>query len=98
MKVPLIISNHSELENIAKDFNSKFVHIDTFKTDKSIVEDQFLNLLKEYEIDLVVLAKYMQILSDSFLKKVSSNNKYSPFFLTCILRGRQPYHRAWREV
>ena len=47
MKVPLIISNHSDLENIANDFNAKFVHVDTFKTDKSIVEDQFLNLLKE---------------------------------------------------
>jgi len=55
MKVPLIISNHSDLENIANDFNAKFVYIDTFKTDKSIVEDQFLNLLKEYDIDLVVL-------------------------------------------
>ena len=43
MKVPLIISNHSHLENIANDFNAKFVHIDTFKTDKSIVEDQILN-------------------------------------------------------
>jgi len=47
MKVPLIISNHSHLENIANDFNAKFVYIDTFKTDKTIVEDQFLNLLKE---------------------------------------------------
>jgi len=46
MKVPLIISNHSDLENIANDFNAKFVHIDTFKTHKSIVEDQFLHLLK----------------------------------------------------
>ena len=43
MKVPLIISNHSHFENIANDFNAKFVHIDTFKTDKTIVEDQFLN-------------------------------------------------------
>jgi len=56
MRVPLIVSNHSDLENIANDFNAKFVYIDTFKTDKTIVEDQFLNLLKEYEIDLVVLA------------------------------------------
>ena len=54
------------LKILSNDFNAKFVHIDTFKTDKSIVEDQFLHLLKEYEIDLVVLAKYMQILSDSF--------------------------------
>jgi len=96
MKVPLIISNHSDLENIANDFNAKFVHIDTFKIDKSIVEDQFLNLLKEYEIDLVVLAKYMQILSHSFLKKFSSiiNIHHS---LLPAFKGGQPYHRAWKR-
>jgi len=91
MKVPLIISNHSDLENIANDFNAKFVHIDTFKTDKSIVEDQFLHLLKEYEIDLVVLAKYMQILSDSFLKKFSSIINIHHSFLPAF-KGGQPYH------
>ncbi len=96
MKVPLIISNHSDLENIANDFNAKFVHIDTFKTDKSIVEDQFLHLLKEYEIDLVVLAKYMQILSDSFLKKFSSIINIHHSFLPAF-KGGQPYHRAWKR-
>ena len=96
MKVPLIISNHSDLENIANDFNAKFVHINTFKIDKSIVEDQFLNLLKEYEIDLVVLAKYMQILSDSFLKKFSSIINIHHSFLPAF-KGGQPYHRAWKR-
>ena len=92
----LIISNHSDLENIANDFNAKFVHIDTFKTDKTIVEDQFLNLLKEYQIDLVVLAKYMQILSDSFLKKFSSIINIHHSFLPAF-KGGQPYHRAWKR-
>jgi len=96
MKVPLIISNHSDLENIANDFNAKFVYIDTFKIDKSIVEDQFLNLLKEYEIDLVVLAKYMQILSDSFLKNFSSIINIHHSFLPAF-KGGQPYHRAWKR-
>ncbi len=96
MKVPLIISNHSDLENIANDFNAKFVHVDTFKTDKSIVEDQFLNLLKEYEVDLVVLAKYMQILSDSFLQKFSSIINIHHSFLPAF-KGGQPYHRAWKR-
>jgi len=96
MKVPLIISNHSDLENIANDFNAKFVHIDTFNTDKSIVEDQFLNLLKKHEIDLVVLAKYMQILSDSFLKKFSSIIYIHHSFLPAF-KGGQPYHRAWKR-
>jgi len=96
MKVPLIISNHSHLENIADDFNAKFVHIDTFNIEKSDVEDQFLNLLKEYEIDLVVLAKYMQILSDSFLKNFSSIINIHHSFLPAF-KGGQPYHRAWKR-
>jgi len=96
MKVPLIISNHSDLENIANDFNAKFVHIDTFSIDKSDVEDQFLSLLKEYEIALVVLAKYMQILSDSFLKQFSSIINIHHSFLPAF-KGAQPYHRAWKR-
>jgi len=87
---------YKEFEKIANDFNAKFVHIDTFKIDKSVVEDQFLNLLKEYEIDLVVLAKYMQILSDSFLKKFSSIINIHHSFLPAF-KGAQPYHRAWKR-
>ncbi len=96
MKVPLIISNHSDLENIANDFNAKFVHIDTSRFDKSYVEDQFLSLLKEYEVDIVVLAKYMQILSDSFLKQFSSIINIHHSFLPAF-KGAQPYHRAWKR-
>ena len=69
---------------------------DIIKEDKSIIEDQFLNLLKEYEIDLVVLAKYMQILSDSFLKKFSSIINIHHSFLPAF-KGGQPYHRAWKR-
>jgi formyltetrahydrofolate deformylase len=96
MKVPLIVSNHSDLVNIANDFNAKFVYIDTFNIDKSVVEDQFFNLIKEYEIDLVVLAKYMQILSDSFLTKFSSIINIHHSFLPAF-KGAQPYHRAWKR-
>jgi len=96
MKVPIIISNHSDLENIANDFNAKFIYIDTFNIDKSVVEDQFLNLLRKYEIDLVVLAKYMQILSDSFLKQFSSIINIHHSFLPAF-KGAQPYHRAWKR-
>ena len=96
MNVPLIISNHSDLENIASDFNSKFVYIDTLNNNKSDVENQFLNLLEEYDIDLVVLAKYMQILSDSFLQNFSSIINIHHSFLPAF-KGAQPYHRAWKR-
>ena len=96
MNVPLIISNHPDLKNIANDFNSKFVYIDTFNSVKSDVEGHILTLLEKYEINLVVLAKYMQILSDSFLEQFSSIINIHHSFLPAF-KGGQPYHRAWKR-
>ena len=96
MNVPLIISNHPDLENIAKDFNAKFVCIDTSNCSKSSVEQQILNLLKDFDVELVVLAKYMQILSDSFLDSYSSIINIHHSFLPAF-KGAQPYHRAWKR-
>ena len=96
MNVPLIISNHPDLENIAKDFKAQFVCIDTTNSPKSSVEKQILNLLKDFDIELVVLAKYMQILSDSFLDNYSSIINIHHSFLPAF-KGGQPYHRAWKR-
>ena len=96
MKVPLIISNHPDLENIAKDFNAEFFYFDTFNIEKSLVERKILSLIKQFDIDLVVLAKYMQILSDSFLEEFSSVINIHHSFLPAF-KGSQPYHRAWKR-
>jgi len=96
MNIPLIISNHPDLENIAKDFNAQFFYIDTVNNSKSSVEKQILFLLKDFDIELVVLAKYMQILSDSFLKNYSSIINIHHSFLPAF-KGAQPYHRAWKR-
>ena len=96
MNVPLIISNHPDLENIAKDFKAQFVCIDTTNLSKASVEKQILNLLKDFDIELVVLAKYMQILSDSFLDNYSSIINIHHSFLPAF-KGGQPYHRAWKR-
>ena len=96
MNVPLIISNHPDLENIAKDFKAQFVCIDTTNLSKASVEKQILNLLKDFDIEFVVLAKYMQILSDSFLENYSSIINIHHSFLPAF-KGAQPYHRAWKR-
>ena len=96
MNVPLIISNHPDLENIAKDFNAKFFFIDTSNCSKLSVEKQILSLLKDFDVELVVLAKYMQILSDSFLDNFSSIINIHHSFLPAF-KGAQPYHRAWKR-
>ena len=96
MNVPLIISNHPDLEYIAKDFNAKFIYYDLVKEQKSEIESKILDQLKFFKINLVVLAKYMQILSDSFLKEYSSIINIHHSFLPAF-KGSQPYHRAWKR-
>ena len=96
MNVPLIISNHPDLENIARDFNAKFFFIDTSNCSKLSVEKQILSLLKDFDVELVVLAKYMQILSNSFLDNFSSIINIHHSFLPAF-KGAQPYHRAWKR-
>ncbi len=96
MKVPLIISNHRELEYIANDFKSKFYYFDTFNNSKINIEHKILELLNDFDIKLVVLAKYMQILSEPFLHNFSSIINIHHSFLPAF-KGSQPYHRAWKR-
>tara|TARA_B100000900_G_scaffold269962_1_gene230540 strand:+ start:1519 stop:2373 length:855 start_codon:yes stop_codon:yes gene_type:complete len=96
MKVPLIISNHPDLEEIAQGFRAKFIYYDLLNTQKSNIETQILKELKAYDIKLVILAKYMQILSESFLKEFSSIINIHHSFLPAF-KGSQPYHRAWQR-
>jgi len=96
MKVPIIISNHPDMKDIANDFNAEFFFFDSSKIPKAELERKILKLITEYNINLVVLAKYMQILSDSFLKEFSSIINIHHSFLPAF-KGSQPYHRAWKR-
>ena len=96
MNVPLVISNHSDLEQICSGFDIPFKHIEVDKNNKADSESKILDLLNEYKIDLGVLAKYMQILSGSFLEKfphlINIHHSFLPAF-----KGAQPYHQAWER-
>ena len=96
MKVPLVISNHSDLEEICLGFDIPFKLIEVDKNNKVASERRILDLLNEYEIDLGVLAKYMQILSGSFLEHfphlINIHHSFLPAF-----KGAQPYHQAWER-
>ena len=96
MKVPLIISNHPDLEEIAQGFKAKFIYYDLLNTQKSNIETQILKELKSHDIKLVILAKYMQILSESFLNEFSEIINIHHSFLPAF-KGSQPYHRAWKR-
>ena len=96
MRVPVVISNHSNLEEVCKGFNVPFKLVEVDKNNKLESENQILDLLIEYKIDLGVLAKYMQILSGSFLEKfpylINIHHSFLPAF-----KGAQPYHQAWER-
>ncbi|MDZ7968158.1 MAG: formyltetrahydrofolate deformylase [Nostoc sp. DedSLP03] len=95
-EIPLIISNHSNLKVVAKQFNIDFQHIPITKDNKSEQEIQQLELLHQYKIDLVVLAKYMQIVSANFINQfpqiINIHHSFLPAFI-----GANPYHRAFER-
>ncbi len=96
MNVPLIISNHNTLRESCNQFKVEFNCIPIDAESKLSSEKMILDSLVNHNIDLVVLAKYMQILSDSFLKKFSSIINIHHSFLPAF-KGGQPYHRAWKR-
>ena len=97
MQVPLVVSNHTSLQGLVEDFGARFVHLPlTSSDDKAAVEQAQLDLLAEHAIELVVLAKYMQVLSPAFLQRFDAVINIHHSFLPAF-KGAQPYHRAWER-
>jgi formyltetrahydrofolate deformylase len=105
MVVPLVISNHPDLEPLARGFGATYLHLPMIAATKAEVEQEQLRLLAEHQIELVVLAKYMQVLSPAFLERygaagqgsgsqqvINIHHSFLPAF-----KGAQPYHRAWER-
>lgn len=93
-EIALVVSNHADLRPVAEQFGIPYHELPKNKETKAAVERQELDLLKRERIDLVVLARYMQILSDDFIRGFSGsviNIHHS--FLPAFIGGR-PYHQA----
>lgn len=95
-EIPVIISNHSELAHIATSFHIPFFQVDPFKG-KEEYEKDLESILKHYNIDLVVLARYMQVLSAGFCERwankvINIHHGFLPAF-----KGAKPYHQAWQK-
>lgn len=92
----LIISNHTDLKPIADQFKIDFHYISITQETKVEQEAKQIDLLKQYNIDLVVLAKYMQILSADFVQKfpkvINIHHSFLPAF-----PGANPYQRAYKR-
>ena len=91
--IPLIISNQPDLYPIANQFGIEFYHTPINSTNKVQQEAKQLELLREYQIDLVILAKYMQVLTPDFVNffpnVINIHHSFLPAFA-----GANPYNRA----
>ncbi len=97
VEIPVIVSNHIDLEHIAKKFNIPFEYIPITAENKAAQEEKELELLKHYEIDFIVLARYMQILSNKIVavythKVINIHHSFLPAF-----PGAKPYHSAHKR-
>jgi formyltetrahydrofolate deformylase len=92
IEIPAVVSNHSDLKTLVESHGIRF--IDQSKLAKSEAEAEISELVTELEIDLVVLARYMQILTKEFCEKmvgriINIHHSFLPGF-----KGAKPYHQA----
>jgi len=92
--IPLIVSNHPDCEGLAARYGVPYVHIPVTEETKTEAEGRLLGLIEEHEIDFVVLARYMQILSPETCRAlegraINIHHSFLPGF-----KGSRPYHQA----
>jgi formyltetrahydrofolate deformylase len=96
-EIPLIVSNHPDFERVARQFGIPYRVFPTQERDKREQEQRQLALLREERVDLVVLARYMQVLSEEFLAElarpvINIHHSFLPAF-----SGGRPYHQAYER-
>ncbi len=94
VEIPLIVSNHPDLKVVADQFDIPFEVIPVNRDNKVEMEAREFELLDRYDIDFIVLARYMQVLSDDFISRypnriINIHHSFLPAFV-----GAKPYHAA----
>ena len=92
-----VLSNHLELQSVSESYGLPFVHLPMNQENKVEVEQRQISWLREQGVELVILARYMQILSSGFLQRVSCpviniHHSFLPSFA-----GAKPYHQAYQR-
>ena len=99
VEIPCIVSNHEDLSYVAKQFGIPY-YVWSIKKDhsnKAEVEAAEMKLLKKERVTFIVLARYMQIISDDMIKSypyhiINIHHSFLPAFV-----GAKPYHQAWER-
>lgn len=97
VELPLIISNHEDLRWVAEKFGIEYHVLSINKENKEEIEAKQKALLRENNIDFIVLARYMQILTDDFIREypnriINIHHSFLPAFI-----GAKPYHAAYQR-
>lgn len=97
VSIPVIISNHQDLKPLAERFGVPFEYVPVTKETKQQAENKHLQLLKDYGVDFIVLARYMQIISNQLInqypnKIINIHHSFLPAFV-----GAKPYHSAFKR-
>ncbi len=95
IEIPLVVSNHRDAEPLVRSYGLEFVHLPVTPDTKPEAEAELMRLHKEHGIHLVVLARYMQVLSDDLCRQLSGqainiHHSFLPSF-----KGAKPYHQAY---
>jgi len=93
-EIPIIVSNHRDVEKLAAFYGIPFEHIAVTAATRAAAEARQLELLQSHQVDLVVLARYMQVLSPAFVARypaaiINVHHSFLPAFT-----GAKPYHAA----
>jgi len=95
--IGLVVSNHPDLEAVAANFGVPFFHVPVPRGEKQAAEEKALRLFDEHGIDFIVLARYMQILTETMVSEYPSriinvHHGFLPAF-----KGAKPYHQAYEH-
>ncbi|GGJ31907.1 formyltetrahydrofolate deformylase [Streptomyces brasiliensis] len=94
VEIAAVVSNHTEFAELVESYHIPFHHIPVTKDTKAQAEARLLEILREEKVELVVLARYMQVISDDLCKQLSGriiniHHSFLPSF-----KGAKPYHQA----
>jgi len=97
IEIPAIISNHPDLQRMADWYEIPYYHLPVTEDTKPQQEARMMDIIREADADLVVLARYMQILSEDLCKQLHGKAINIHHSLLPGFKGAKPYHQAYEK-
>ena len=95
--IKLVVSNHKTLNSVASKFNIPYFYFPLNSKNKHYIEPEIIELMRNNKIELIILARYMQILSPDFVKKFNENIINIHHGFLPAFKGGRPYKQAWER-